>query len=147
MPVKGIIRSTIFSQFLGGETFEETKAVAQKLGEYNVKVILDYGVEGKEGEENFDHACEEFMKVIDYAGTQPKIPFISIKVTGFARFALLEKLDAMMKKEEGTLMKRFLSAVEKLDPIEKEEWHRVRNRMMRICETGSRKENRCIGRC
>lgn len=139
LPVKGIIRSTIFSQFVGGESLEETKAVAQKLGEYNVQVILDYGVEGKEGEENFDNACNEFINVIDYAATQPKIPFISIKVTGFARFALLEKMDAMMHSIEGTLMKRFLSAIEKLNVEEKEEWHRVRYRMMRICETAAEK--------
>ena len=139
LPIKGIIRNTIFSQFLGGETLEQTKAVAQKLGEYNVNVILDYGVEGKEGEENFDHACDEFIKVIDYASTQPMIPFMSVKVTGFARFALLEKLDAMMHELEGTLMKKFLQAVENLNAEEKEEWHRVRHRMMRICETGATK--------
>ncbi len=140
LPVKGIIRSTIFSQFLGGETLEETKIVAQKLGEYNVKVILDYGVEGKEGEENFDHACDEFIKVIAYAGTQPMIPFMSVKVTGFARFALLEKLDTLMHSKEGTLMKRFLSAIEDLNAVEKEEWHRVRHRMMRICETAAQQK-------
>ncbi len=134
LPVKGIIRSTIFSQFVGGETLDETKVVAQKLGEYNVKVILDYGVEGKEGEENFDQACDEFIKVINYAGTQPKIPFMSVKVTGIARFDLLEKLDTMMHSVEGTLMKRFLTAIDNLNKEEKEEWHRVRHRMMRICE-------------
>lgn len=140
LPVKGIIRNTIFSQFVGGESLEETVSVAQKLAEYNVQVILDYGVEGKEGEENFDHACDEFIRVINYAATQPNIPFMSIKVTGFARFSLLEKLDAMMHEGEGTLMKRFLSSVEKLGAEEKEEWHRVRHRMMRICETASNQQ-------
>ena len=66
LPVKGIIRKTIFSQFVGGETLEETALVAKNLGQYNVQVILDYGVEGKEGEENFDHACDVFIKVINY---------------------------------------------------------------------------------
>src|SRR6202008_3849045 len=119
LPVKGLIRKTIFSQFVGGETLEQTAEVARKLGEYNVKVILDYGVEGKEGEENFDHACDEFIRVIDYAGTQPNIPFMSVKVTGFARFTLLEKLDGMMERKEGTLMKRFLAAVDDLNAEEK----------------------------
>ncbi len=140
LPVKGIIRKTIFSQFVGGETLEQTAPVAKKLGGYNVKVILDYGVEGKEGEENFDHACEEFIRVIDYAATQSNIPFMSIKVTGFARFALLEKLDTIMHEGEGTLMKRYLAAIEKLGTDEKEEWHRVRHRMMRICETAAEKK-------
>ncbi|MGC4013221.1 MAG: proline dehydrogenase family protein [Luteolibacter sp.] len=137
LPVNGLIRKTIFAQFVGGETLEETAEVAKKLGAYHVQVILDYGVEGKEGEENFDHACHEFIRVIRYAATQPNIPFMSIKVTGFARFSLLEKLDAMMTAGTGTLMKRYLAAIEALPAEEKEEWHRVRLRMMRICETSA----------
>jgi proline dehydrogenase len=101
LPVKGIIRNTIFSQFVGGETLEETAKVAKNLSDYHVQVILDYGVEGKEGEDNFDHACEEFIRVINYAGTQPNIPFMSVKVTGFARFGLLEKLDEIMNRFKG----------------------------------------------
>ncbi len=139
-PVKRIIRKTIFAQFVGGETLEQTAAVAKKLGEYNVKVILDYGVEGKEGEANFEHACEEFIRVINYAATQPNIPFMSVKVTGFARFGLLEKIDALMGKKDGTLMKRYLSALDELSSEEKEEWHRIRQRMMRVCEAATEKK-------
>jgi proline dehydrogenase len=139
LPVKGIIRNTIFSQFVGGETLEETAGVAKKLGGYNVQVILDYGVEGKEGEANFDQACEEFIRVINYASSQPNIPFMSVKVTGFARFFLLEKLDTLMHGTTGTLMKRYLAAVDGLPAEEKEEWHRVRHRVMRVCETGAAK--------
>ena len=58
LPVQGLIRDTIFAQFVGGETLEETASVARKLGEYHVQVILDYGVEGgEEGEKGFEHAC------------------------------------------------------------------------------------------
>ncbi|MGB4845266.1 MAG: proline dehydrogenase family protein [Ferruginibacter sp.] len=136
---KTLIRKTIFKQFVGGETLEETAKVADKLEAYKVEVILDYGVEGKEGEDNFEHARDEFKKVIDYASTQPNIPFMSIKVTGFARFSLLEKLDEAMHKAAGTLMKRYLAAVEALPDGEKEEWHRVRLRMQQLCEEGDKK--------
>lgn len=141
LPVKGVIRKTIFSQFVGGETLEETAVVAKRLGEYNVQVILDYGVEGgDDGELGFDNSTDEFIRVINYAATQPNIPFMSIKVTGLARFALLEKLDTNMHAAEGTLMKRFLRSVDELSPKEKEEWHRVRLRMMRICEIAAQKK-------
>jgi len=136
-----VIRNTIFQQFVGGETLEETSVVAKKLGEYNVQVILDYGVEGgDDGEHGFDHATEEFIRVIEYAATQPNIPFMSIKVTGFSRFALLEKIDGLMNTAEGTLMKRYLTTIEKLPDDEKEEWHRVRVRLMRICEVAAAKK-------
>lgn len=136
---KTLIRKTIFHQFVGGETLEETATVASKLAAYQVKVILDYGVEGKEGEANFDHARDEFMKVIAYAATQPNIPFMSVKVTGFARFALLEKLHALMQKATGTLMKRHLGALELLTTEEKEEWHKIRLRTQQLCEQGDKK--------
>lgn len=136
---KTVIRKTIFPQFVGGETLEETVKVVDKLEEYKVQVILDYGVEGKEGEANFEHARDEFKKVIDYAATQANIPFMSVKVTGFARFGLLEKLDTAMNALEGTLMRRYLSAVEALPEAEKEEWHRVRLRMLSVCEDAAAK--------
>jgi proline dehydrogenase len=137
---KPIIRKTIFQQFVGGETLEETSPVAKKLGEYNVQVILDYGVEGgNDGEKGFDQSMEEFIRVIDYASTQSNIPFMSVKVTGFSRFALLEKIDELMNKSEGSLMKRYLKALDLLPENEKEEWHRVRSRMLRLCETAHAK--------
>lgn len=140
LPVNGLIRHTIFAQFVGGESLEETTKVAEKLKRFNVKAILDYGVEGKEGEKNFDHACEEFIRVINYAAADPNVPFMSVKITGFARFGLLEKIDAAMRRQEGSLMKRFLKTVDDLPAGEKEEWHRVRHRMMRICQTGAEKK-------
>jgi len=140
LPVNGLIRNTIFTQFVGGETLEETAAVAKKLEKYHVDVILDYGVEGKEGEENFDNACDEFIRVINYAASQRNIPFMSIKVTGFARFSLLEKMDGIMSSSKGTLMKRYIHAIDSLDADEKEEWHRVRHRMMRICGSAAEKK-------
>ncbi|MBL0056077.1 MAG: proline dehydrogenase family protein [Chitinophagaceae bacterium] len=134
-----VIRKTIFQQFVGGETLEETARVANKLDQYQVQVILDYGVEGKEGEENFEHARKEFQKVIAYASTQPNIPFMSVKVTGFARFALLEKVDSAMHAETGTLMKRYLKAVENLSAEDKEEFHRIRLRLLQVCEEAAKK--------
>jgi len=138
LPVRGIIRNTIFSQFVGGETLEETAKVAKKLGAYHVQVILDYGVEGGEdGESGFDHARDEFIRVINYAATQPNIPFISIKVTGFARYGLLEKLDQSVELNPGSLMKRYNKALESLTTEETEEWARVHERMRQICRVAS----------
>jgi proline dehydrogenase len=135
--VRSIVRSTIFRQFVGGETLEQTAIVADKLEAYNVQVILDYGVEGKEGEENFEAATQEFIKVINYAGSQKNIPFISIKVTGFARFSLLEKLDEVMNKASGTLMQRFNHALSTLSAAENAEWQRVVARMQQICHVAA----------
>lgn len=129
LPIGWLIRNTIFEQFVGGETLEETARVADKLETFHVQVILDYGVEGKEGENNFEHACEEFIRVINYAATQHNIPYMSIKVTGFARFGLLEKLHKAAVPEK-TLQGKVMTEV--LSVEEKAEWDRVMNRMERI---------------
>jgi proline dehydrogenase len=134
LPIKGLIRDTIFEQFVGGETLEQTAEVAKTLAQYDVGVILDYGVEGKEGEENFDHATEEFIRVIRYAATQPNIPFISVKVTGFARFSLLEKMDSLSGPDDG--YKGVLHTAD-LGAEERAEWERVARRMIAICQAAA----------
>ena len=130
LPVHGLIRKTLFKQFVGGETLENTEPVTQKLHSFGVEVILDYGVEGKEGEESFDTATEEFMRVIRYASTQTNIPFISIKVTGLARFGLLQSLNEAPRLRSGIHDHEW----------ELDEWDRVRDRMYAICELAAEKK-------
>jgi proline dehydrogenase len=138
--VKGLLRSTIFSQFVGGETLEQTAGVAKKLGEYNVDIILDYGVEGGEdGDEAYDHAREEFIRVINYAATQSNIPFISIKVTGLVSFSLLEKLDTLMHACEGTLIVKYNAALKQITAEERTQWNNLLGRLEKICEVGAAK--------
>ena len=135
LPINNTIRRTIFKQFVGGETLEETAPVVQKLAQSGVQVILDYGVEGKEGEAEFERGCNEFIRVIKYAGSQKTIPFISVKVTGFARFGLLQKLDeAMHIADHPALQSRYNIALQQLGWDAMQEWDKVQQRMKRICE-------------
>ncbi len=114
LPVKGIIKSTLFDQFCGGETMDEAAKTAAVIAKYGVGTILDYGVEGKESEGEFDRAVPEFIKAIKYAATNKNIPFISMKVTGFARFALLEKIHAggILSAEEQAEWKRIFDRID-----------------------------------
>jgi len=129
LPIKGIIRNTIFKQFVGGETLAETIPVSQMLSNYGVDVILDYGVEGKEGEENFDHATQVFVDVINHAASQKNIPFISIKVTGLASHELLQTLHEAPRLRSGIHD----------NELEQAAWDRVRERMYAICEVAAEK--------
>lgn len=134
LPIKGIIKNTIYKQFVGGETLEQTLPTVQKLAKYNVDCILDYGVEGGEGEENFEKATNEFIRVIQFAAGKKNIPFMSIKVTGFARFALLEKIHSATPEvvaANGDLILTTLSAEEQA------EWEKVEERMLRICNAAA----------
>lgn len=122
LPVKGLIRATIFDQFCGGETLDEAVKAAEGLGKFGVGVALDYGVEAVEGEENYDKAVPEFLRAIQFATGKPHIPFIAIKVTGFARFSLLEKIHAG----------------ETLEQEEQQEFERVRARIRSICAAAAK---------
>ena len=127
LPVKGLIRKSIFQQFVGGESLLETASVSETLNKYGVKVILDYGVESKQGEDSFEHTTDEFINVIKYASTKKNIPFVSVKITGIARFALLQRLNDAPRIRSGVHD----------NEAEAEEWERVRDRMYRICNAAA----------
>src|SRR3989338_1394502 len=116
-PVAPIIKSTIYKQFCGGESIDECDATIKQLGENNVKTILDYSAEGKESEVDFDANVIETISTIKKAKTTKLIPFSVFKTTGFARFALLEKINAK----------------EKLNQAEIEEFDRVKGRIDKMC--------------
>lgn len=118
-PVKELIRHTIYKQFCGGESIEEAANTAEEIAKYKVGVILDYGVEGKESESEFEKAVNETIKAVKFAASRQNIPFISLKVTGFARFELLEKINTGVQ----------------LSRNESDEWKRVYDRVERICTT------------
>ena len=50
LPVEGLIKSTIFEQFCGGETIKECEPVIDKLGRAHIGTILDYSIEGSSTE-------------------------------------------------------------------------------------------------
>ncbi|MFC5408905.1 proline dehydrogenase family protein [Larkinella bovis] len=133
LPVNGLIRSTIFEQFVGGESLENTTGLIAKLNSFNVEVILDYGAEGKETEADFDQTKAEFIKVIRFASSHSNVPLIGIKITALARFALLEKLNEL------ALVSKLNTVIDTspLTTDEKQEWDRVVRRTFEICETAA----------
>jgi len=139
LPVKGIIKNTLFKQFVGGETLEETVGVADMLEKFNVQVILDYGVEGGEGDEDkYQAEANYFIKVIQFAATRKNIPFISIKITGLVSSLLLEKLDTTLSANSvEPLVTRFTSKLEQLSQEEKGQWEQLIARTVRLCQAAS----------
>jgi proline dehydrogenase len=132
--VRFIIRHTIFKEFVGGESLKKTVIVTNRLKHYHIGAILDYGVEGGNNDARFDNSADEFIHAIRHAATQQNIPFVSIKITGIARFALLEKINAAMQLVDGKLIEQYTNALSTLNEDEKKEWGKVTARMLKICE-------------
>ena len=89
LPIKGLVKSTIFRQFCGGETLEEANESAVDLNKYGISIIMDYVVEGKDEEAEFEKTATTFMETIKFAADKTYIPFVSLKFTGFCRFQKL----------------------------------------------------------
>ncbi|TLV00595.1 proline dehydrogenase family protein [Dyadobacter luticola] len=116
LPIKNLIRATIFEQFCGGETINDCDATISLLGNSGIGTILDYSVEGEDREASFDATAAEILRTIDKAASSRTIPFSVFKVTGVASADLLEKIqrkDALSAAEEEAYM-RVQERVEKL---------------------------------
>ncbi|MBU2949313.1 proline dehydrogenase family protein [Tamlana agarivorans] len=103
LPVEGLIRSTVFDHFCGGISEEDCVSVIDNLYEKGISSVLDYSVEGKENENEFDVARDMVLKLIDFSKERKSMPFVVFKPTGFGRFYLYEKLgkgDQLTEKEQ-----------------------------------------------
>ncbi len=118
LPVKFIIKPTIFNHFCGGETIEESERAIQELGKYNIGTILDYSVEGEGSEKSFDQTRDEILRTVEKARGNKHIPFSVFKVTGLVDIKLLEKVQA---KQE-------------LNANERAAYERGRDRINAICK-------------
>lgn len=118
LPVEGLIRATVFDHFCGGVSEEDCLPVVDRMYEKGVCSVLDYSVEGQEGDDPFDSALAKILKILDFVKEKDAIPFAVFKPTGFGRFALYQKIG------EGKT----------LTEDESQEWQRVIGRFDKVCK-------------
>ncbi|MBP6090430.1 MAG: proline dehydrogenase family protein [Crocinitomicaceae bacterium] len=117
LPIKGIIKKTIFSQFCGGETISDCTKAITTLSNYGIGTILDYSIEGKTSDEDFNATVEEIIATIKAAANNPKIPFAVFKVTGISSFSILEKandIHSVLSPEEEQKLSAIIQRIDKI---------------------------------
>jgi len=124
LPVENLIKKTIFNQFCGGVNEDDCLKVVDNLSTKGVASVLDYAVEGKANEIEFDNALGKTLKIIDFAKERQAIPFAVFKPTSFGRIDLYEKISK----------KQFLTDLEQL------EWNSVVARFDLVCKTALQKD-------
>lgn len=124
LPVEGLIRATVFDHFCGGINENDCLSVVDRMYTTGVSSVLDYSVEGKEEEEQFDAALKMTLKTIEFAKERLAIPFAVFKPTGLGRLDLYEKVGNK----------------ETLTADEQEEWNRVVARFDAVCSEGHKKD-------
>ena len=124
LPVQGIIRATVFDHFCGGVTEKDCMENIEKMHEAGVYSVLDYSVEGKETEDQFDLVKEKTLANIDFALGKKSIPFVVFKPTGVGKFSLFQKI----------------TEKELLTDEEKSQWLRVVDRFYQICDKAAKND-------
>ena len=117
LPVEGLIRSTVFDHFCGGVNENDCMATVDGLSGAGVFSVLDYSVEGKQEEEQFDKTMRKVLELTDFAEQKDAMPFSVFKPTGFGRFYIWQKI----------------SERKTLTDSEEEEWQRIVNRYDSVC--------------
>jgi len=124
LPVEGLIRSTVFDHFCGGVNEKDCLSVVENMYNKGVSSVLDFSVEGKEDEKEFDAAMEKTCELVEFAHKQDSMPIAVFKPTGFGRLRLFEK------KGNGLV----------LNAQDQEEWNRVVARFDKVCKLGKEKD-------
>ncbi len=123
LPVEGLIRSTVFDHFCGGVTEEDCMHNIDNMYSKKVHSVLDYSVEGKENEKQFDNAMNKVLKIINFVNEKDAIPFAVFKPTGFGRLSLYQKV----------------SDANNLSNEERKEWDRVIDRYDKVAKASFEK--------
>lgn len=124
LPVEGLIRATVFDHFCGGVSEDDCIPVIDKMYAKKVSSVLDYSVEGKEDEAQFDAAFDMTVKLLDFVKEKEAIPFAVFKPTGFGRIDLYEKVGDNVE----------------LTTDEAKEWERVVARYDKVCALAKEKD-------
>lgn len=115
-PISWLVKPTLYVQFVGGETLEDSDVTAQKLAKYGVSSILDYSVEGKDDEKSTEECFREVLRGIEFGGSRSYVAFAVFKPTGITRADVLEKVSSKVEltKEDEQQFALFLQRVDKL---------------------------------
>lgn len=117
LPVEKLIKKNLFDHFCGGITKQDCLSVIDKMFAYGVSSVLDYSVEGKKNEQQFDQTMQVTLDIINFAKGNKSMPYAVFKPTGVGRFELFQK------KGEGKLFTME----------ETVEWERIVSRFDKIC--------------
>jgi len=128
LPIKGLVKYTVYEQFCGGEDIPECGPKIAELASYGVGTILDYSIEGKMEIASYDRTKEEILKTIREARGKNHLPFAVFKVSGIANVQVLTKVQAgeELSKEEQDAYGRAERRIKELFA----EAHRSRVRIM-----------------
>ena len=136
LPIKGLIKKTIFKQFCGGETIQDCDPAISSLDAFGIGTILDYSVEGKTKDEDFEQTTQIIIQTIEKSARDARIPFAVFKVTGIVQHHLLERVSEQIRAtRKEVVFKPFTSQ-------QNEQIQAIIERIDRICAAAAQYQTR-----
>lgn len=114
--VDKLLEKTIFPQFCGGTSLDNSSSYIQSLYDYGILSILDYGAEAKSDESSYEITKKENLKCVQFANGQTSVPAMVTKVSGLFDNDLLEKNQSGIEftKEEAQQYQRSIDRLEEI---------------------------------
>jgi proline dehydrogenase len=115
-PIRPFVKPIIFNQFCGGENLKECMPTINLLEQRNVHVNLNYSVEIKHSEKDFEKTLCKTKGAIEFASRKKAISIICCKVTSLGYADILEKRQFRKELSEKELQ-AYNKMVERLEEI------------------------------
>jgi proline dehydrogenase len=90
-PIKPFVKPIVFNQFCGGENLKECMPTINLLEQRKVHVNLNYSVEIKHSEKDFEKTLCKTKGAIEFASRKRSISIMCCKVTSLGYMGILEK--------------------------------------------------------
>lgn len=92
LPVKSLIRNTIYRHFCGGESVYEALEVVSDLNDAHIRTVLDYAAEAEETEAGYEKVKRHILYNISLAASEKGIGAVSVKLSGLGSRHIFEKM-------------------------------------------------------
>jgi len=109
IPIQSLVKPIIYNHFCGGEDLTACTPLIRELAQRKVGVLLNYGVEAKSSDKEYEWSVQQNLQAIELAGKERNIKAVCIKLTGFGRVGLFEKIQ--QKETLNTAEEQELAAI------------------------------------
>lgn len=117
IPLKSLIKNTVFKIFCSGENLSEAFTTIKKLEKYKVRSVLDYVAEGEKTERVFNSNTQVIIGNINMLGTEAPGNAVSVKFTSLENVDYYEQLNQILLAGEKMDNDRFQKLLSRIDGI------------------------------
>lgn len=115
LPLKFMIKNTVFKIFCAGETIEEAFSLIKLLDKYHVRSVLDYVSEGEKTDVVFERNTNIIAENIVKLGKEAPGNYVSVKLSGLEDTIYLESINGKQFPIEVIAPFRFQKFYNRID--------------------------------